>query len=881
MAKPEGEELLGRTPNTPDGGVEFKPGIIQRVLEGVRYMGTGEKPAWFGPNLPLPPAAPDSVKGRPWDFPMGVNLQYTPRADQGDTTIDFATLRRVSDPVQGGLDLLRCAIETRKDQMEAQKHVIKGRDGKDGGDRARKIEVALRRPDLVHTYRQWARPIWDDLLVIDAPAIYMRPIAPRDGQVFLPEQIDGATVKILIDQNGRTPLPPDAAYQQVIKGLPAVNYTLDELLYIPRNLRSYRFYGMGPVEQVLGIANIALKRQLHLLNYYTSGTVPDAIVTPPVGWNPDQVKQAQQWMDQLTAPSARHKVRIIPGGDFTQLRDPKLKDEMDDWLARIICYAFSLPPGALVKDMTKAASGTNAQTAHEEGLEPFKLWWKDVMDEILARCFGAEDLEFAYQDEEINDAQVKMTIWTGYKAAGVVTADEVRDKALGLDPMTDEQKAETKPPAPLVAPGDPGGNPTDKPGTTQGEVDGSASPLPPAKKAWTVEDLLKFNENHGEDGKFTSGDGDGRGAVTYSQATGASAAAIKATKAAKKSGSKKSHEKALAANQHALAQHQAAIKGSSDQTKGIHQAFIEAHAAAIDAHILGASIATKLDDSDAHADGLQKKKTTIPRIDHGRPAVAKGESAVTKLFKARFAKQRKALVAAVKAEAQKLLKMDQDDMVSLWDSLSAEGKDKLRKAISKELKAVAKDGADVALRGVLDAVGPTDADLEAMLSQANEQAIAFAEERGSELVGMKWDHDSGAWIENPKAEWAIDETTRERIRDLVVMAEDNGWSNGELASAIQEDAAFSDSRAEMIARTETAFADIQGNLAGWEASGVVESKEWSVSQDEVCDECMALDGQVVGLDEQFPDGDPPLHPNCRCDLLPVVISQGEIDAETA
>ena len=774
MAKPEGEELLGRTPNTPDGGVEFKPGIIQRVLEGVRYMGTGEKPAWFGPNLPLPPAAPDSVKGRPWDFPMGVNLQYTPRADQGDTTIDFATLRRVSDPVQGGLDLLRCAIETRKDQMEAQKHVIKGRDGKDGGDRARKIEVALRRPDLVHTYRQWARPIWDDLLVIDAPAIYMRPIAPRDGQVFLPEQIDGATVKILIDQNGRTPLPPDAAYQQVIKGLPAVNYTLDELLYIPRNLRSYRFYGMGPVEQVLGIANIALKRQLHLLNYYTSGTVPDAIVTPPVGWNPDQVKQAQQWMDQLTAPSARHKVRIIPGGDFTQLRDPKLKDEMDDWLARIICYAFSLPPGALVKDMTKAASGTNAQTAHEEGLEPFKLWWKDVMDEILARCFGAEDLEFAYQDEEINDAQVKMTIWTGYKAAGVVTADEVRDKALGLDPMTDEQKAETKPPAPLVAPGDPGGNPTDKPGTTQGEVDGSASPLPPVKDAPTKP----------------------------------------------------------------AAKH-------------------------------------------AHSGGLQKKKTTIPRIDHGRPAVAKGESAVTKLFKARFAKQRKALVAAVKAEAQKLLKMDQDDMVSLWDSLSAEGKDKLRKAITKELKAVAKDGADVALRGVLDAVGPTDADLEAMLSQANEQAIAFAEERGAELVGMKWDHDSGAWIENPKAEWAIDETTRERIRDLVVMAEDKGWSNGELASAIQEDAAFSDSRAEMIARTETAFADIQGNLAGWEASGVVESKEWSVSQDEVCDECMALDGQVVGLDEQFPDGDPPLHPNCRCDLLPVVISQGEIDAETA
>jgi len=769
--KPEGEELLGRTPNTPDGGVDFKPGIIERVAAGIRYIRTGEAAPWFGPNDPLPPSAPDSVKGRPWDFPMGVNLQYTPRVDQGDTTVDFATLRRVSDPVQGGLDQLRLAIETRKDQMEGQRWCFKGMDGKDGGPRARVIEAAFRRPDVVHTYRQWARPIWDDLLVIDAPAIYLRPIGGKDGQKFIPEQVDGASIKILIDQNGRTPLPPDAAFQQVIKGLPAVNYTLDELQYSPRNLRSYRFYGMSPVEQVLGIANIALKRQLHLLAYYTSGTVPDAIVTPPVGWNPDQIKQAQQWMDQLTAPGARHKVRIIPGGEFTQLRDPKLKDEMDDWLARIICYAFSLPPGALVKDMTKAAAGTNVQTSHEEGLEPFKLWWKDVMDDLVLRCFGVDDIEFAYEEEEITDANVKMTIWTGYKNAGVVTVDEVRDRALGLEPMTDEQKASVAPPVPLVAPGGEPGSAGPKPGTTQGEVDGSASPLPPVPKA--------------------------------------------------------------AARQ-------------------------------------------------AHAGGLQKKKTKIlARIDHDRPAVKKAEKAITKLFRARFAKQRAALVAAVKAEAQKLLKMDQGELLDLWDSLSEEGKDKLRKSVTTQLKGTAKDGASQGLTQVMDFAGPTEGDLDAMLSQANERAVAYAEDRGAELVGMKWDHDSGAYIENPNPEWAIDNTTRDKIRDLVAMAEDKGWSNAELADAIQADTAFSDERAEMIARTETAFADIQGNLAGWEASGVVESKEWSVSQDEVCDECLALDGKVIGLDEDFPDGDPPLHPNCRCDLLPGVISQEQIDAETA
>lgn len=469
---------------TPEGGKQFEPGIIERVAAALRYVGTGKAPAWFGPNEPLSPQAPDDVKGRPYDFAVGFNLNITPGTEGvSDGIADFVTLRRISDPTQGGVDLLRGAIETRKDQLEGQKWVVRGRNGKDGGPRAKAVMDALRQPDMVNTFRQWARPFWDDLLVLDAPTIYFRPVANIKGQRFIPEVIDGATIKLLVDKNGRTPLPPDPAFQQVIKGLPAVDYTVQELLYMPRNRRSYRFYGMSPVEQVLGIASISLKRQLHLLNYYTDGNVPDAVVTAPPEWNPDQVKMAQNWLDTLTDTAVRRKIRVLPGGNFQQTKPPELKSELDEWLARIICWVFSLSPGTLVKDQTKATAGTNAQTAKEEGLEPWKLWWKDAMDVVIQRCFeGVEDLEFAYQDEEISDANVKMTVWTGYKQAGIVTVDEVRDKALGLEPMTDDQKAEVAPPPPPVMtlgaprkPGVPG-----KPGTPQGEAGGSASSLPPA-----------------------------------------------------------------------------------------------------------------------------------------------------------------------------------------------------------------------------------------------------------------------------------------------------------------------------------------------------------------------------------------------------------------
>lgn len=158
---------------------------------------------------------------------------------------------------------------------------------------------------------------------------------------------------------------------------------------------------------------------------------------------------------------------------------------------------------------------------------------------------------------------------------------------------------------------------------------------------------------------------------------------------------------------------------------------------------------------------------------------------------------------------------------------------------------------------------------EDLLKQANLEAVAWATDRAAELVGMKW--VDGHLVENPNGKWAIDEATRDALRSMTTAAMDSGISNDDLANEIAEAFAFSDSRAEMIARTETAFADVNGNLIAWDASGVVESKEWSANP-ECCDECSDLDGETVPLGDSFPGGDPPLHPNCRCDVLPVLFA---------
>jgi SPP1 gp7 family putative phage head morphogenesis protein len=176
----------------------------------------------------------------------------------------------------------------------------------------------------------------------------------------------------------------------------------------------------------------------------------------------------------------------------------------------------------------------------------------------------------------------------------------------------------------------------------------------------------------------------------------------------------------------------------------------------------------------------------------------------------------------------------------------------------------------LAREGGAAAIAQLGLDDEGITDQANQFAIDYAAERSAEMVGKKW--VDGELVDNPNAEWQIDDATREYLRVDIESAEDEGWSNDKLASVLADNYAFSDERAEAIARTETAFADVAGNLNAWKASGQVSQKQWIVG-DGCCDECQDLDGVTVDLDDDFPDdgGDgPPLHPNCRCDVVPVL-----------
>ncbi len=411
------------------------PGLVRRVAQGVRYAVSGVTPSdWFGPSQPIAPLAQDQAEGRVLDYRVGYNLQMRPREEEA---IGFAQLRGLAD----ASNFLRLVIETRKDQMERltwtvqprQRSSVGGRAGPD--PRVPGVEAFLRRPDGRNSWATWLRQLLEELLVTDAVAIYRRRAA--GGQLYGLQQIDGATIKRLIDESGLTPAAPDPAYQQILHGLPAVDYTADQLLYLPRNPRIHRLYGFSPVEQVVMTVNIALRRTMAQLSYFTEGNIPEALVSCPPDWRPSQIREMQEIFDDMLSGNlgARSGARFVPGGLNVQFtKDALLKDDFDEWLARIICYAFSVPPTAFVKQANRATAESAQDTALQEGLAPLQNWVKALVDRVLAEDFAAPDLEFAWNEDRGLSASEAMSVNTGYVAAGLKTRNEVRAE-LGLDPL--------------------------------------------------------------------------------------------------------------------------------------------------------------------------------------------------------------------------------------------------------------------------------------------------------------------------------------------------------------------------------------------------------------------------------------------------------------
>jgi len=740
--------------------VPLDQSFISRVKRGVKYMISGVGPeTWFGPAEPITPVSQESA-GRGFEYPAGYNLQQQPRAYE---PVSFAQMRALAD----NYDLLRIIIEANKDQLPKMKWRVRIKnEAKIATKKTAKtkenprvvtITEFMQYPDKEHDFNSWLRAIVEDMLVIDAATIYPR--KTKGGALYALELIDGATITRKVNIDGRTPLPPDPAFQQYIHGVSMANYSADELIYRPRNLRSHKIYGYSPVEQIIMTVNIALRRQIFQLNFYKEGNIPEALCGVPETWTQEQTATFQRYWDTITVGNLaeRRKMRFIPGElakNYKAIKPESLKDEMDDWLARIVCYAFSINPQAFVRQMNRATAETAQEVAIQEGLEPRLIWIKSLIDYIIYKYFGFSDLEFTWEEQEelspVDQAKVTDTKIRN----GSMTIDEARELD-GKDPLENGLGAK-----PLIY-------------TSQG--------------AELLEEVISGQP---ESSSTPSSEADGK----------VPAPAVGATNN-------------TATNQAVVNKLEKAKKAKAE-----------------------------------------RKRKMVKAINRNRTLVKKARKTMLASLLPLFDKAKK----DVKKLAVKVLKADEDiekQVQDILDQLDLEGWGVFVDVSDEVLSGVTKDGLYQALLQIgLNGENLTD--------KMSEGALDYAETRAAALVTE------------------IEESTRDMLRSDIAHAIDEGWSADKLADTLSDNYAFSDSRAETIARTEITNADIQGNMIAYKESGVVEGKEWILgSEHEDDDECDDnADAGVIPLDEDFPSGDsePLAHPRCVCDLMPVLYEEENI-----
>ena len=420
----------------PSGGVEtpIPASVFARLTAATRFVITGAGPeSWFGPQQPLVPQAPPEVKGRQWDYPFGLNINYTPRAD---SALSFMELRALAD----ALPLLRAVIETRKDQIAALNWTIRPRlqaPGRRAEARAMRCESFCSVPTGGTISSTWLRILVEDMLVIDAACLYPR--YDRGGSLFSLDIVDGATIKPLIGEDGRSPAARTRPISRCCTACRRPISRLTSCIYLPRNVRSNRLYGFSPVEQIALTVNIALRREQATLDYYNTGSIPDSFATLPKDWTVDQIRQFQDYFDALMSGNLarRRMVKFMPA-DFklTETRQPPLKDSTTNGWRASSATLSPCRPRRFVSQVNRATSETlrcaggarRARAAEGLGQDGARPGDRDRLRQ--------PDLEFAWVgDDAVDPLQQAQTI-SILVNAGVKTVAEARVE-LGLDQATD------------------------------------------------------------------------------------------------------------------------------------------------------------------------------------------------------------------------------------------------------------------------------------------------------------------------------------------------------------------------------------------------------------------------------------------------------------
>lgn len=367
----------------------------------------------FARKPPEPKVKPVFVDGIP------INLINQPIGMQ----IDVEQLRRFSKhPIP------RKAINIIKNGLKRYYFKLEGQDA----DLAREI---LRKPDP--TLLGWSvfqEKLIEDMLVVSAGAYERRYYTENGRKKVLFYIRDASTVEVYPDW-----LPGTNKPRYAIRGMDGklVNFTDDELAYIPLNNVSYSNFGMSPMEFCYNHIRYLWKSEINA-NISADPTTPKkAIMT---GGNAD----ADTIAKGIIQKKGTGEVPVISGVDSATTvdlggtEDKHLFLQWQERLTAIVANAFGLPKTAL--NETQDSNRSTAEFDEIQILDNIAVYAKlieEVMQDEMDRLGLRVTLEYK-RPLTINEKKILSQTHVRYMMNPSMTVDEIR-RELDLPPRGDDE----------------------------------------------------------------------------------------------------------------------------------------------------------------------------------------------------------------------------------------------------------------------------------------------------------------------------------------------------------------------------------------------------------------------------------------------------------
>ena len=363
--------------------------------------------------------------------------QYGSTRSKPGASVDYVTLRRFSEQY----DVARAVINRRKRQLNQLEWEIVPKDKNDTPNEKTQSTIREIIDDIGGykvRFREFLDTMVEDLLVLDALAIYKRP--NLGGGLYSLEVIDASTIQLRVDESGGTPMPPEVAYKQVIRGSTMFEFNADEMYYEMMNPRSSSPYGLSPLESLVLTASTALKSDLYNLHMLTEGNIPEGLYAVPETWNPDQVKEFQEVWDAMLSGDSRatSKMKFVPPGQYTPTLKPddmKYK-ELQEWLMKKTCMLYEIQPQELgfTDTVNKSTGEVQDEIGERSGLVPLVRFFEELFADIIQIDLGFPDYRLKFLGIDNDDAEDIARVNGIRITTGQATVDEVRAEQ-GLEPL--------------------------------------------------------------------------------------------------------------------------------------------------------------------------------------------------------------------------------------------------------------------------------------------------------------------------------------------------------------------------------------------------------------------------------------------------------------